>query len=91
MSSRPWSDKDIATLCKLWKQGVTTKNIAIEVNRKPEAVRQYVYLNKKKLGLTGRSQQETQIFRVETEFDREYRGAVPFGHWSITKPWGIRR
>jgi len=24
-----------------------------------------------------------------TEFDREYQGAVPFGHWTITKPWRV--
>jgi hypothetical protein len=25
--------------------------------------------------------------KKSTAFDREYRGAVPFGHWLITKAW----
>lgn len=87
MPNKTWSDKDVATLCKLWREGVTTKNIAIAVNRNPETVRQYVYNHKKRLGLIGRSQEETNVYRAETEFDREYRGPVPFGHWAITKPW----
>ena len=37
--SRPWSDEDIATLRKLWGEGVAVRKLALRFRRSQSAIR----------------------------------------------------
>ena len=83
----PWTDKDIETLQRMWREGYSSYAIADAVNRKPNSVRQYVANNRDLLGLSKRTRYEVKPYKSVTEFDKLWYGSVPFGHWSITKSW----
>lgn len=86
MGRYSWSDEDIKTLRSMVAKGETSVSIAEAVGRNPSTVRQYIRNNAKKLELQlpairGRGQKNL------AGFDRLWYGAVPFGHWAMTKPW----
>lgn len=86
MGREAWSDEDIKTLRTMVSKGETSVRIAEAVGRTPSTVRQYVRNNARKLELKlppirGRGLKNC------ADFDRRWYGAVPFGHWAITKPW----
>jgi hypothetical protein len=82
-----WSHEDIDLLCKLWKEGVATKEIAKKVQRKQPAVIKYVSRNRKKLGLEQRGMTPSGRKPNPYSFDELWSGVIPCGHWMITKPW----
>jgi len=77
-----WPSEDIETLRSLKSQGVTIAEIATELGRSKESVK----------GFCSRFAEVYDIpleRRSNSNFDKEWHGSVPFGHWSITKPWRV--
>lgn len=83
----PWSEDDIRTLQRMWREGYTSLDIGKAVNRSPSTVRQYVVNNRDNLGLHKRYAPQKTDYRNQSEFEKLWYGSVPFGHWSITKSW----
>jgi len=91
MGVRRWSDEQIEDLVRLCNEGVPHDEVGRRIGKSGHAVRQYVSLNGKKLGIVPRKVRvRTQAPRrkLNTEFDKAWHGNVPYGHWMITKPWG---
>ena len=86
MGRESWSEEDLKKLRSMVARGETSVTIAEAVGRTPSTVRQYIRNNAKKLNLVlpklrGRG------FKNMGDFDRQWYGSVPFGHWTITKAW----
>ena len=84
-----WNDEDVDTLVKLWHEGVAVKKIADTIGKSHNSTKMYVQRHREALGLNKR--EFVRVKRAKSQcpkFDRQWYGAVPFGHWLITKPWG---
>jgi len=89
MRPSSWTKEEIDTLVKLWKEGVSSNKIAAKLKRRRSAITQYVCRHREELGLAHRANTFGGRPR-RGDFDTQWRGVVPFGHWSITQPWGRR-
>jgi hypothetical protein len=87
IGAKAWSQEDIATLRKMWNEGHSSHAIADAVNRNSSTIRQYVTKNRDWLGLEPRTRYGVLPYKNTSEFDKQWYGSVPFGHWTITKPW----
>jgi len=88
MGISTWTKQDVDTLVKLWKDGVSSNKIAAKLNRRRSAITQYVCRHRKELGLDHRASTFGGRPR-RGDFDTQWRGVVPCGHWMITKPWRL--
>ena len=86
MGRSTWTKQDVDTLVKLWKEGVSSNKIAAHLNRRPSAITQFVCRNREKLGLEHRASTFT-IRPRRGDFESQWSGPVPRGHWFITQPW----
>ena len=94
-----WTRDRIDKLVSLWKQNLHTREIATRMCLPGDVVSGYVYRHGKKLGISPRTKAwyKEQGFKfgrrtnADKSFDEAWAGAVPFGHWTITKPWGGAR
>jgi hypothetical protein len=92
-----WTQEDIDNLVKLYLEGIPLEALAERVGKSYGATKAKItVLRKSGVDLPYRDQKLIQSTRRKTlnlgekkksPFDREYQGAVPFGHWMITKPW----
>ena len=92
-----WTPEDIQELVKLYLDGVPLEDLAAQVGKSYASTKAKITsLRKSGWDLPYRDQKLIQAKRRKTmesgerkvtAFDREYQGAVPFGHWMITKPW----
>ena len=89
MRPSTWTKQEIATLCTLWKEGVSSNKIAVILNRRRSAITQYLCRNRDKLGLEKRAERigGRPSKRSKDPFEIQWAGSVPCGHWMITKPW----
>lgn len=93
-----WTQADIDELVTLYLDGVPLEELAERIGKSyPSTKAKITALRKSGMDLPYRDQKLIQATRRKTmnlgekrltPFDREYQGAVPFGHWVITKPWG---
>jgi len=86
MSRATWSEQDITTLRRMLADGKTSVEIGEAVNRNPTTVRQFIRNNADKLSLTVPMIKGRYRYNPK-QFDKEWYGSVPYGHWAITKPW----
>ena len=86
-TDQAWSSEEIEILCTLWKEGVNIRDIARKLRRNRSGVAQYAYRNRVKLGLEKRGPSRVKKRSQPKSFEEQWNGSVPFGHWSITKPW----
>ena len=86
--NKAWHKDTEADLIALWKQGVEVKDIAAMLGKSRDSVRMYASRHRERLGLDVRTGAENKSRKMMSELDRQWQGPVPFGHWSITKPWG---
>ena len=94
-----WTQDRIDKLVSLWKQNLQTREIATRMCLPGDVVSGYVYRHGKKLGISPRTKTwyKEHGFRfgrrtnADKSFEQDWSGAVPFGHWTITKPWGEAR
>ena len=87
MGISTWTEKDVNTLVKMWKEGVSSNKIAAYLKRRPSAITQYVCRHREELGLEKRANSFGGRPR-RGDFDTRWHGVIPLGHWMITKPWG---
>ena len=86
MGRYAWPDEDVKVLRQMLAEGKPSHEIAEVLGRKAPSVRKYVNNNQEKLNLTVPTIRGRGRFDG-TQFDKEWYGVVPFGHWAITKPW----
>jgi len=91
MGMTAWSDKHIDIMRRMVAEGRSSTEIGKAVGRKPTTVRAYIKRNRAILNLTvaniqGRTAYDMPRYDA-TKFEKEWSGAVPYLHWSITKPW----
>lgn len=92
-----WTQEDIEKLVKLYLDGVPLEELADRVGKSYASTKAKITLLRQSgMHLPYRDQKLIQARRRKTmssgdkklsAFDKEYQGAVPFGHWMITKPW----
>lgn len=87
MAMTPWPDEHITILRKMLRDGASSHQIGEVLGRKASSIRKYVNNNKDRLGLILPPKQGRNRVN-QSQFDKEWYGSVPFGHWAITKPWG---
>jgi len=85
--SSAWEQKDIDKLVELRNSGVSMPKIAEELGKTHNAVKMYVQRNGKALGLRPALDFKKPAKAQCRGFDKQWQGSVPFGHWTITKPW----
>tara|TARA_R100000353_G_scaffold2620_1_gene3954 strand:+ start:226 stop:567 length:342 start_codon:yes stop_codon:yes gene_type:complete len=92
-----WTQEQLDELIKLYLEGLTFEKISLKLGMSHASTKAKVtFLRQKGVDLPYRDKQSIAEKRSKTmksgkkkstAFDREYRGAVPLGHWLITKPW----
>ena len=85
-----WNEQDLLTLRRMLADKKTSVEIGEAVNRNPTTVRQFIRNNAEKLSLDVPMIQGRYRYNPK-EFDKQWYGCVPFGHWTITKPWSKRK
>lgn len=96
-TNKRWHDSEIQEVIELWKDGVTIFEIANQLDRTEDQVRMWMFRNRDKYGLSPRQnifvkkkqESDSKVSDYESEFEKEWKGPIPFGHWSITKPWKL--
>jgi hypothetical protein len=89
---KQWSEDEEETLVEMWQDGYTASEIANALDKYTHQVRMFVSRNRERLNLENRG---TALYRQEKrtmsdlEFDKLWKGSVPFGHWATTKPWRL--
>jgi hypothetical protein len=92
-----WTQEKVDELIKLYKEGLTFEEISLKIGISYDSTKaKLTALRKSGVDLPYRDPKVLAKKRLETiakggkapsEFDREWHGPVPFGHWMITKPW----
>lgn len=92
--NKPWDQKDLDKLVEMYLEGKTNSQICLTLKKTEGAVKCKIQKVKKVLNLPDRSSisgyKSTPVgqSQLNSAFDRAWQGSVPFGHWTITKPWG---
>ena len=99
---RTWTPEETDELVKLYLDYVRVEDIAEIMGKTYCAVKgRLTYLRKNGVDLPLRDQRVSQNRRRSqesrdgttvyakrlNEFEKQWYGKVPFGHWAITKPW----
>ena len=79
----PWTEPQIAKVRRMRSQGATLQEIAEEVGRSRDSVSSFIKDHAHKYGIEVASRT-----RHNGDFDKQWHGVIPCGHWMITKPWG---
>ena len=86
-----WSQEDIDTLIRLYREGVTYENISHKLGKPMSTTKVKLSQLRKQYDLPYRDPKQLKPKRargtVETPFDKAFSGPIPCGHWMITKPW----
>lgn len=93
MGVRRWSQEQIDTLVEMSLNGDPHDVIGEAIGKNPSAIRNYLMHNRKQLGIPPRKirvRRNSARSKQGAEFDKEWFGSVPFGHWLITKPWSCQ-
>lgn len=90
---KPWTDEENETLVQLYKQNKSNQQIADDMGKTWAAVKSQVSKVQKMFNLPLRDkrlsyEKRRDYVKTESEFDKQWHGVVPCGHWTITKPWG---
>lgn len=94
-----WPQEKVDTLLKLYREELPLKEMAVRMGISYASVKAMltclryrgydIPLRDQKRAQARRRQTLLSGERVVTEFDRQYQGPVPCGHWMITKPWRL--
>lgn len=80
-----WSDEEIDTLRRLRRQGVTMQKISEELGKKPHCIFDWLRRYAHEYNIPTKEKPRVNM----KKFNKEWYGAVPYLHWSITKPWRL--
>jgi predicted ArsR family transcriptional regulator len=83
-----WNHEREERLIELWEQDVPAQQIGKELGVTKRSVQRHVAKYRDRLGLEPRTGRFTPG-RPQKLFEKEWHGVVPFGHWTITKPWSV--
>lgn len=86
--STKWDKADIDTLVRMRNDGSSIPQIAKELDKTHSSVKMFISRHGKSLGLRPRIDFKAPAKSCRPQFDKDWYGSVPFGHWLITKPWG---
>ena len=88
---KAWTDEELNQLAKLYNENVPQIMIAEQLGKTHVAVKNMLRKKRKEWGLQYRDvrtmMKNKGDARVDTAFDKQWKGGVPFGHWAITKAW----
>ena len=97
----PWSQEKLDKLVSLYLEGVKLEDIPEHIGKSYCCVKAMLSsLRKRGVNLPYRDRKtyaskkrkdKNREGPAETAFDKLYHGPVPYGHWMITKPWGVRK
>lgn len=86
-----WTHEQKRVLVEMWKDNQSPTVIGAVIGKSRNSVSNYVRKYQHLLGIQSRPKGfykgERNIKRY-SHLDKEWSGSVPFGHWSVTKPWG---
>lgn len=90
-----WTDEENQILTRMWKDGHYMHEICTTLNKTESSVRNYVQRNRDWLGLEKRPANFRKIhdtFKLHgaeymKAFNKQWRGPVPYKHWTITQKW----
>lgn len=68
----------------MWHQGCTAAEIADQLGGSLNSIRQFACRYRKKYGLEKREGGNTP---PRKDFEKQWHGVIPCGHWMITKAW----
>lgn len=80
-----WPTEDINKLRSLKRQGAPMTDISKELGRSRQAISSFC----RRYAETYNIPFDRRKANHKTDFEREWYGSVPFGHWSITKAWRL--
>ena len=83
---KQYTEKDIETLVHMWGDGYTATEVGNAIGKSMASVRQFIHRNRKKYDLEVK---EGGRYVPRQSFDKQWHGAIPCGHWMITKPWRL--
>jgi len=89
----PWTQEEIETTVRMYKENKTNLEIGIEIGKTGDAVKTKLGKLRKQFDLAPRNQSllrrgtKSAVPKGMTPFERDWQGSVPCGHWMITKPW----
>lgn len=78
-------EEHIAIIRKMRREEATLSDIAAAIGRTTSAVSHFIRAHGSKYGI---ERQRRLKSGPNSEFNKQWRGPVPLGHWMITKPWG---
>jgi len=94
-----WPQEKVDMLLKLYREELPLKEMAVRMGISYASVKAMltclryrgydIPLRDPKRAQARRRETLLSGNRVVTEFDRQYQGPVPCGHWMITKPWRL--
>lgn len=84
-----WDKETIDTVVSMWGDGASAPEIAEVIGKEPVRVRMFISRNRQRYDLERRDNKGSHVVSKAhiAAFEREWYGSVPFGHWTITKPW----
>jgi len=88
ITNTTWDQADIHMLVHMRNTGSSVTQIAEELGRSCSSVKMFISRHGEALGLKPRIDFKAPAKSYRPQWDKEWHGCVPFGHWTITKPWG---
>ena len=90
MARPTWSEKDVLTLRRMLLDGKTSPEIGKALNKSAATVRQWMSNNRTSIEdvLMERPRNGGRFY---CSFEKQWKGSVPYLHWSITKPWRLEQ
>ena len=85
--STKWDKADIDTLVRMRNDGSSVPQIAKELDKTHSSVKMFISRHGKSLGLRPRIDFKAPAKSCRPQFDKDWYGSGPLGHWLITKPW----
>jgi hypothetical protein len=94
-NNKQWPVDITERMVELYLEGKPNIVIADEIGKSVASVKAMMSKVRKERGLPHRDVKQIVANRGiqkqrPSEFDKAWQGHVPFGHWSITKPWRKR-
>ena len=86
-----WEQEHIDTLVRMRNSGATVPQIADELERSHSSVKMFISRHGKSLGLRPRIDFKAPAKSYRPEWDKQWQGCVPLGHWTITKQWSRKQ
>lgn len=83
-----WDQANVDTLVRMRNDGASVPQIADELGKTRSSVKMFIARHKDELGLRPRIDFKAPAKSCRPQFDKDWYGQVPFGHWLITKSWG---